>query len=244
MERQVAYRTLAAQLRDEIKAGVYDDGRPLLPELQLAERHSLSRQTVRRALQDLVADGSIYRVAGRGTFARSRQDRFISDFGSIEELLTVAPLSRCEIILPLKQRGDAEAARVLGVDRDQIYTMALLRMQGDAVVGYTRIALPAEIKALIEDDISLLGSGESDLSTVIGLIERKRPGIVAATEQSVSARIPPSAVRKHIPAGEQQNVLRVDRVYLTEENRPIELAVNYFDPARYVYRVRLRRETR
>ena len=63
--RTVAYRNLAAQIRTAIRNGEYADGRQLPTEEQLAASYSVSRQTVRRAMQDLVSEGIIYRVAGR-----------------------------------------------------------------------------------------------------------------------------------------------------------------------------------
>jgi DNA-binding GntR family transcriptional regulator len=36
-------------------------------------------------------------------------------------------------------------------------------------------------------------------------------------------------------------VLRIDRLYRDRELRPLELAVNHFDPDRYPYRLQLRR---
>ncbi len=36
-------------------------------------------------------------------------------------------------------------------------------------------------------------------------------------------------------------VLRIDRLYSDSDRRPVELAVNWFHPDHYSYRVRLRR---
>jgi DNA-binding GntR family transcriptional regulator len=66
--RVIAYRTLAHALRSEIRNGKYAGGRKLPTEEQLSAAYSVSRQTVRRAMQDLVSEGIIYRVAGRGTY--------------------------------------------------------------------------------------------------------------------------------------------------------------------------------
>jgi DNA-binding GntR family transcriptional regulator len=72
--RPVAYRTLAAQIRNAIRNGEYADGRQLPTEEQLVASYSVSRQTVRRAMQDLVSEGIIYRVAGRGTYPVDEKD--------------------------------------------------------------------------------------------------------------------------------------------------------------------------
>ena len=77
--RPVAYRTLAARIRDAIRNGEYADGRQLPTEEQFAASYSVSRQTVRRAMQDLVSEGIIYRVAGRGTYPVADCARLIAD---------------------------------------------------------------------------------------------------------------------------------------------------------------------
>ena len=76
--RPVAYRTLATRIRNAIRNGEYADGRQLPTEEQLAASYSVSRQTVRRAMQDLVSEGIIYRVAGRGTYPVAEQDRYVN----------------------------------------------------------------------------------------------------------------------------------------------------------------------
>ncbi len=80
--RPAAYRTLATRLRDAIRNGEYANGRQLPTEEQLSASHSVSRQTVRRAMQDLVSEGIIYRVAGRGTYPVAEEDRYVNHFGS------------------------------------------------------------------------------------------------------------------------------------------------------------------
>ena len=39
-------------------------------------------------------------------------------------------------------------------------------------------------------------------------------------------------------------LLRVDRIYLTTDNQPVELAISHFLPEQYSYRVKLRRSVR
>jgi DNA-binding GntR family transcriptional regulator len=38
-------------------------------------------------------------------------------------------------------------------------------------------------------------------------------------------------------------MLRIDRLYFDDEDDPVELAVSYFDPEHYSYRVKLRRRS-
>jgi DNA-binding GntR family transcriptional regulator len=165
-------------LRDAIRNGEFADGQQLPTEEQLAARHSVSRQTVRRAMQDLVSEGIIYRVAGRGTYPVAEADRYLRHFGSVEDLMALSLDTDCEIVTPLRHVVDVE--------------------------------------------------GASRLRSIKG------------AEQSITAAAPPSAA-DHLDCAPGQPVLRIDRLYTDDADTPVELAVSYFDPAHYSYRVRLHR---
>src|ERR1700759_4970615 len=126
--RPVAYRTLAGQLRTAIRDGEYADGRQLPTEEQLAASYSVSRQTVRRAMQDLVSEGIIYRVAGRGTYPVAEEDRYVRQCGSVEELMARSVDTECEIVSPLRRRIDVGNASRLRLPSDELYALALIRL--------------------------------------------------------------------------------------------------------------------
>lgn len=65
---------LVRALSEEIAAGVYSPDVPMPSENQLCQRFSVSRVTVRLALDVLQNRGLIHRQHGRGTFAHSLED--------------------------------------------------------------------------------------------------------------------------------------------------------------------------
>lgn len=67
------YRRLSDLLRDRIASGELAVGASLPPQRQLSAALGLSEVTVRRALQDLAAQGYITAQAGRGTTVLSRR---------------------------------------------------------------------------------------------------------------------------------------------------------------------------
>jgi len=68
-------RSLQAQikqiLRDEITAGLWQQGSQLPPEPDLMRRFGVSRITVSQALRDLATEGLVVRRQGKGTFVSS-----------------------------------------------------------------------------------------------------------------------------------------------------------------------------
>lgn len=64
------HEQVARQLREDLNAGRYGNEGRLPSEGRLAQRFSVSRPTVSRALQSLVEEGLVERHAGSGTFAR------------------------------------------------------------------------------------------------------------------------------------------------------------------------------
>ena len=62
------YAQMMEQIRLDILRGVYPVGERIPPEHELEARYSVSRVTVRRALQELTAAGLLERKQGKGTF--------------------------------------------------------------------------------------------------------------------------------------------------------------------------------
>ena len=260
--RPVAYRTLAAQIRNAIRNGEYADGRQLPTEEQLAASYSVSRQTVRRAMQDLVSEGIIYRVAGRGTYPVAERDRYVSHFGSVEELMALSLDTECQVVSPLQRKVDVEAASRLRLPSDEVCAVTLVRRHAEVPFCYTSVWLPPRVGQLLTGFGELAAAGRRSRVTVIGLIDALlttgltttgltttgltttgASGAVAAAEQSVSAAGAPAFAARHLGCEAGQPLLRIDRLYFDPEDTPVELAVSYFDPEHYSYRVKLRRRS-
>jgi GntR family transcriptional regulator len=277
--RPVAYRTLAGQLRTAIRNGEYDGGRQLPTEEQLAASFSVSRQTVRRAMQDLVSEGIIYRVAGRGTYPVAERDRYVNHFGSVEELMALSLDTECEVVSPLQRKVDVETASRLRLPSDEICHVTLVRRHAGIPFCCTSVYLPPRIGQLLAGADELSTAGRRSRITIIGLIDARlaepsprstsqhstsqhstsqhstsqhgagqhgpgQHGAVATAEQSVSAAGAPAFAASHLGCDVGEPLLRIDRLYFDAEDAPVELAVSYFDPEHYSYRVRLRRRSR
>lgn len=236
-----AYAALAGDLRRAILEQHFDRGEKLPTEAELAEQYRLSRQTVRRAFQDLVADGLVYRVPGRGTFAAPRDNRYIRHFGSVEDLMGLSLDTELELLCPLSRRVDVAAAGRLRLESDAVSIVSFRRRHDGVPFCVSDVYLPPEHARLLEGLPELHEPGCVSRATVIGLLDVRMDRSITEAEQSITAlaATPEIADSLICPAGTP--LLRSDRVYTDAAGRPVELAISYFLPEHYSYRLKLRR---
>lgn len=249
MRAPPAYQALRQSIRDQIAAGTYADGVRLPTESELVARHGLSRQTVRRAFQDLVSEGVVYRVPGRGTYVRDGafqpEHRYLRQLGSIEDLMSLSNDTTMEVLTGLHRRVDVEAASRMRLDDDVVYTVVFRRLHGsDPGVPFvlTRVHLPETVARTVLGARELT-AGAVSTSTVIGLTEPHLGTAISEAAQSITVSAADDEVAAAVSCTRDHPMLRVDRLYSDASGTPVELSVSHFLPEQYTYRVTLRRST-
>lgn len=239
--RGSAYRTLARELRTALRDGHFGDSGRLPTEAELTASHRVSRQTVRRAMQELVSEGLVYRVPGRGTFPSPPDSRYLRQFGSIDDLMGLSLDTHLELVLPLARRVDLAAAGRLRLDDDVVSSVAFRRLHDGLPLCFTRVSLPPSVGRLLEDIPELHEIGARSRHTVLGLLDSRLHVPVLEADQSISVGKLPVEAASALGTAVGTAVLQIDRTYSDVTARAVELAVNWFHPDHYSYRVRLRR---
>ncbi|MGH3088774.1 MAG: GntR family transcriptional regulator, partial [Rubrobacteraceae bacterium] len=160
------------------------EGERLPTEAELCRQHGVSRHTVRQAFHDLVAEGLVHRVPGRGTFVTglSRRGKYLRSIGTIEELMSW-PGTEMEVVEPVEIVADAEAAARLELPTEEVATLLIRRLYEGAPFVITRVYVPPEAgKRMKEEGLP----AKSDL-TVVGTLERFLPRPIAGASQSITA---------------------------------------------------------
>ncbi|GAB2762376.1 GntR family transcriptional regulator [Salinifilum aidingensis] len=242
--RETAYTRLARQLRTAILQHEYPDGVRLPTEAELARSHRVSRQTVRRAFQDLVSEGMVYRVPGRGTFAAPREEQYLRQFGSVDDLMGLSLDTTLELVAPLRRQIDLDAAGRLHLQSDRVHKLAFLRLHEDVPFCLTTVHLPPAVGGLVEEVPELNEVGARSRATIIGLLDDRLSDPIAEAEQSITVAAADAGTARHLGCEPHRPLLRIDRMYRSAAGQAVELAVSYFLPEHYSYRVRLRRNVR
>lgn len=236
------YRRVAQYLREGIGSQRWSEDGPLPTDAELGARFSVSRQTVRRAYLDLVADGLVYRTPGKGTFVVPSHLRYRRPFETVDDLLGLSDDTELEIIAPLTGTYDATAAERLGLQTRIMYGMHFLRRHGDTLFCHTQVHLPTAQGALLEDVEPFTTAGARSIRTVIGALEEKGVHIGGA-EQTMTARAATEEDARLLHCEVGHPLLHAERLYVDEQGVPVEFAVSAFLPENYTHRLRLGRSS-
>ena len=147
--------------------------------------YSLGRQTVRRAFQELVADGLVYRVRGRGTFPTDQPStgRSVRSTDSIEQL-EEWPGTEMEVISPLELKRDRVHAEKLELDSLVVAQLKVRRWIDNQPYAVNTIILPPDVaETLISENLIPTVRTPGTILASVGSVA----GPVAGAEETVTA---------------------------------------------------------
>lgn len=141
------FRAVRRSLLLAIEAGSVAPGQALPSETELGATFGVSVGTVRKAVDDLVAEHILVRRQGRGTFvATHTSDRFLFQFFHIERCDGLREPPQVELVSFERTRLDDEAAAALALKPGEpaLQIENRLRLQGRAVV-HDRLVIPTAL---------------------------------------------------------------------------------------------------
>jgi GntR family transcriptional regulator len=182
----------------------------------------------------------VYRVPGRGTYAREPGRRYLRQLGSIEDLMSLSDDTTMEVLAGLRRRVDVDAASRLRLDDDVVYSVMFRRLHDGVPFVLTTVHLvPSVAQPVLAS--SALTDGSVGTHTVIGLLEPHLAEPIAEAAQSITVAPADDLVADAVGCVAGHPMLRVDRLYSDLSGRPVELSVSHFLPEQYTYRLTLRR---
>lgn len=132
------YLQIYEALSDLLDSGKLKPGDQFPKELELAEHYEVARVTVRRAISDMVHEGRLVRLAGKGTFvAKPKIDRFLIDISSFSRRLSELGLEAHALVLESQTiLATTHLSQELEIDlKSPVFKLTRLRYSNDDPVA-------------------------------------------------------------------------------------------------------------
>ena len=231
------YHQIYLVLREQLQAGRFVDGVP--GELALAERFGVARVTVRKALEQLAAEGLIERAPGRGTRPRRAPATAGSTGGArmtglLENIVNMGLRTSVKVLSCATVAADAEVAQALQIDVGAPVQRAV-RVRSTALGPLSLITthVPAALAQ---------GFGRRELAQRPLLILLAEAGVrIGRAVQTISATLADAATARHLDVAPGSALLAVTRLIHDESDRPVQWLHGLYRPDRYQYRMQLSR---
>ncbi|MDY0330744.1 MAG: GntR family transcriptional regulator [Thiomonas sp.] len=233
------YRQIKGLITRSLQQGEWKPGEIIPSEADLARRFGVSQGTVRKAVDELAADGLLLRRQGRGTFVSTHHEervkfrflRLVPD--AIAEGARAMPQPMERQFLECKRiRASQDVARALGIKAGEGITQIrrLLLLAGEPVV-YEDIYLPGPaFRGLTAERLEsyrgpLYALFESEFSTRMVRAEEKLRAVNASAQEAELLRV-----------REAEALLLVERLSFSYGELPAEYRRGLYNTRHHHYR--------
>ena len=229
---------LSQSLQEEINSGKYVQGDLLATEKSLMERFNVSSTTVRRALQDLVRKGYLYRKVGKGTFVRRPSIEepigLLSSFFEEMESQGIKPSSDV-LALEVVAADPALAEKMQLKPAEPVYRIRKLMRANDEPIALFESYWPLAIgEVLAKYDLATIG-----IFYIIEEVMGLRLGEAVGT---IEAAAPTAAEARLLKVPAKTPLLIKKQVIYSDDGKPINVVQLSYRGDRYKFQVRMLRQ--
>jgi GntR family transcriptional regulator len=215
--------------------GGLEPGTRLPAERELSARFEVSRDTLRRTLDDLEGDGYVARRRGAGTFVSRPQitKRFhLVSFSEEMRQRGLVPSSRV-IASRTGSAGAAAGAKLKISPADQTFQVRRLRLADGEPMALEDLTVPlALVPGLRAEELE-------GAQSFYSLLADRYDIVVAQASQTIEPTVLEQAEAELLEVAEFSPALRVQRVTATADARPVEYVTSLYRGDRYRFEINL-----
>jgi GntR family transcriptional regulator len=233
------YHQIYLVLREQLREGQFAGGLP--PEVALSKQFSAGRVTVRRALEQLAAEGLIIRQAGRGTrpappqvdtapYRNPQGGKASRLTGLLEKIVNMSLRTSVKVIEWRTIEAPSDVAQALQIPLGAKVKKGVRRRSlAEGPVSHITTYVP-------EDLASRFGRGDLARKPILRLIEESGVELGRA-HQTVSARQADAVVAAELDVAVGTALLAVRRLVFDSSERPVQWLHGLYRPDRYEYQM-------
>ncbi|MBN8995844.1 MAG: GntR family transcriptional regulator [Rhizobiales bacterium] len=210
------YEQLADIFRRRIASGLWPVHHKLLAEPELARAFKVARGTVRVAIGQLVKDGLLVQVQGKGTFVRGSERRARNPYLSFAELLERAGVSYRTSVLSFERADDdPRVADILGAG--PFVVLRRVRSLREGPVSLMENVLAARVCPGLTAD-------QLEDGSLYRLLESRFGLQIGGASRTFSSLAADADLAEHLDLPVGAPVLEISQVTHLRDGRPFEFA--------------------
>ncbi|WAA09099.1 GntR family transcriptional regulator [Fervidibacillus albus] len=219
-------------LKQEIFKGAYKKKIP--SERELMEKYSLSRTTVRLAISQLVHDGVLEKVHGKGTFVKERPIRdWLGSLSSLTETITKMGMKPgAKLLFEGIVKNNDEMKKILNTE--QIFIIKRLRYADD-------IPIAIEKHFFSEDIGKKLQLFDLNKATIYDLLEKELGLSLWKAEQTIMCHPISEEEANYLNLPSSQYALQSKRINFDQNGKPVEILHSVYRPDMYSFHIEMMR---
>jgi len=212
------YARMEASLAAEIAAGVLRPGSQLPPEDSLIGRFGVSRTTVRKAVENLVARGLVEIRRGKGTFvSEPRITQELTELtGFVEDMVALGRNPTAKLLdKRIVAATPVVAQRLNLAPGSQVYRIERVRLADGVAVSFDETYLPLDIgEKIVSNDL--------EAEPIFALLENKYGLPLVEGDYQLEAVTADDRVARALDVAPGSPVFLIERTSYCEGPRPID----------------------
>lgn len=147
-ERVPKYYLVKQNMIDKIDNEDFPMDIPIPSERELMELYQVSRITIRRAVDELVNEGYLYKIQGKGTYVKNDEkgSNLIAITSCTEDVIRLGMVPSKELVVNETVKADAKRAKLLEITSDDnVYRIGRILYANQEPLNYTLTYLPEKL---------------------------------------------------------------------------------------------------
>ena len=237
------YAALAREIARDIAGGKHPVGSLLPGELELTERHGVSRSTVRSALQQLQDLGLISRHKRIGTRVEASRPHadYAPSLATLEDLIHFAAEAERRVRTIEEVVADDELAARLGCRPGQRWLLVTTTRsdphQPERPIACTSVYVDPAYGKAVRQQV------RRSTQLVSAIIEQEYGIYATEVDQEIRAIAVPTPIARLLKCDPETPALEITRHYRDPTGRAFEITVSVHPAKHFSYALKLRRRT-
>ncbi|CAB5511686.1 HTH-type transcriptional repressor NagR [Achromobacter anxifer] len=218
------YARVETALAAEITAGSLSPGSQLPTEDQLIQRFAVSRTTVRKAVENLVARGLVEIRRGKGTFVTEPKltQALTGLSGFVEDMEALGRRATARLLDKRPVPATEDVARQLGVARGaMVYRIERVRLADGVALSFDETYLPLDIGEKV-------ASNDLEAEPIFDLLELRYDLPLIEAEYQLEAVTADERVALALGIAAGSPIFLIERTSYTEGQRPVDYEKLYY----------------